>query len=127
MVGAMQAPAAQSSKPTLDELLERTAVYTQGAIVALSNVVSNVPAVMLLLRVATLPFAGPLLALVSTLAGNLFIVGSVANIIVVDAAERQGVRIDWRVHARVGVPVALVTLAITAVYLALRFGGAGPA
>ena len=41
----------------------------------LSNVVSNVPAVMLLLPAATEPFSGPMLALVSTLAGNLLIVG----------------------------------------------------
>jgi len=47
-------------------------------------------------------------------------VGSIANIIVVDAAGRAGVRIDWRTHARVGVPVTLVTLTIVAGYLALR-------
>jgi Na+/H+ antiporter NhaD/arsenite permease-like protein len=86
----------------------------------LSNTVSNVPAVMLLLPIAHQPLAGPLLALVSTLAGNLLIVGSIANIIVVDAAGRMGVPIDWRTHARVGVPVAVVTLAITAGWLALR-------
>jgi Na+/H+ antiporter NhaD/arsenite permease-like protein len=86
----------------------------------LSNTVSNVPAVMLLLPVATHPMAGPLLALVSTLAGNLLIVGSIANIIVVDAAARCGVPIDWRTHARIGVPVTIVTLAIAAVYLAVR-------
>jgi Na+/H+ antiporter NhaD/arsenite permease-like protein len=57
---------------------------------------------------------------VSTLAGNLFIVGSIANIIVVDAAARRGVRIDWRTHARVGVPVTLATLLVVAGYLALR-------
>jgi Na+/H+ antiporter NhaD/arsenite permease-like protein len=90
------------------------------ATLLLSNAVSNVPAVMLLLPVATHPMAGPLLALVSTLAGNLFIVGSIANIIVVDAASRCGVAIDWRTHARVGIPVTLVTLAILAVYLAVR-------
>jgi Na+/H+ antiporter NhaD/arsenite permease-like protein len=87
----------------------------------LSNVVSNVPAVMLLLQVAQHASAGLLLALVSTLAGNLFIVGSIANIIVVDAAARQGIRIDWRSHARVGVPVALATLAIVAVWLGVRW------
>src|SRR5207249_3870555 len=58
----------------------------------LSNIVSNVPAVMLLLPLATHPMAGTLLALASTLAGNLLIVGSIANIIVVDAAERRGLR-----------------------------------
>jgi Na+/H+ antiporter NhaD/arsenite permease-like protein len=83
----------------------------------LSNIVSNVPAVMLLLPVARHPLAGPLLALSSTFAGNLFIVGSIANIIVVDAAARRGVRIDWRRHAAVGVPVTLATLGTTALYL----------
>jgi Na+/H+ antiporter NhaD/arsenite permease-like protein len=42
------------------------------ATLVLSNLVSNVPAVMLLLPAATEPLAGPMLALVSTLAGNLF-------------------------------------------------------
>jgi Na+/H+ antiporter NhaD/arsenite permease-like protein len=86
----------------------------------LSNVVSNVPAVMLLLPAATEPFSGPMLALVSTLAGNLLIVGSIANIIVVDAARRRGIAIDWRRHARSGVPVTIATLAITAGWFALR-------
>jgi Na+/H+ antiporter NhaD/arsenite permease-like protein len=76
-------------------------------------------------RLAGLPMAnpasdGPLLALASTLSGNLLIVGSIANIIVVAAAHRRGIHIDWRRHARTGVPVTLVTLAITAGWLALR-------
>jgi Na+/H+ antiporter NhaD/arsenite permease-like protein len=86
----------------------------------LSNVVSNVPAVMLLLPVATHPLGGTVLALSSTLAGNLLIVGSIANIIVVQAAERRGITIDWRRHARVGIPVTLATLAIAAICLWLR-------
>jgi Na+/H+ antiporter NhaD/arsenite permease-like protein len=86
----------------------------------LSNTVSNVPAVMLLLPVATRAFAGPLLALVSTLAGNFLIVGSIANIIVVDAAARRGIPIGWREHARIGVPVTIATLAIAAGWLAFR-------
>ncbi|WP_298234925.1 anion transporter [uncultured Azohydromonas sp.] len=90
-----------------------------GATFVLSNLVSNVPAVMLLLPLSG-PDAGPLLALVSTLAGNLFIVGSIANIIVVDAAARHGVTIDWRTHARIGVPVTMASLAISAGWLALR-------
>jgi Na+/H+ antiporter NhaD/arsenite permease-like protein len=87
---------------------------------ALSNVVSNVPAVMLLLPAATEAFSGPMLALVSTFAGNLLIVGSIANIIVIDSARRRGIAIDWRRHARTGVPVTLATLAITAAWLAWR-------
>ena len=100
------------------DLAEPAALF--GATLVLSNLVSNVPAVMLLLPAATEPWAGPLLALVSTLAGNLLIVGSIANIIVVDAARQCGIKIDWKQHARVGVPVTLVTLAITAGYLVWR-------
>lgn len=83
----------------------------------LSNVVSNVPAVMLLLPAATHPQAGPVLALASTLAGNLIVVGSIANIIVVEQGARLGVPIDWRRHAQVGVPITLATLAIAAAWL----------
>jgi Na+/H+ antiporter NhaD/arsenite permease-like protein len=90
------------------------------ATLVLSNVVSNVPAVMLLLPAATEPFAGPMLALVSTLAGNLLIVGSIANIIVVDAARRRGVGIDWRRHALTGVPVTLASLGIAGAWFWLR-------
>jgi Na+/H+ antiporter NhaD/arsenite permease-like protein len=93
-----------------------------GGVFLLSNVVSNVPAVMLLLPAAAHPVAGTLLAMVSTLAGNLFIVGSIANIIVVDAAARRGIQIGWRRHAAVGIPVTLVSLAICALVLALRDG-----
>ena len=90
--------------------------------VPLANAVSNVPAVMLLLPHAQHPQAGAILALASTFAGNLLLVGSIANLIVVDQAARQGVRITWREHARVGVPVTFVTLAIAALWLWLRAG-----
>jgi Na+/H+ antiporter NhaD/arsenite permease-like protein len=80
--------------------------------VALSNVVSNVPAVMLLLPHLQGERAGVMLALVSTLAGNLLLVGSIANLIVADLARKAGVRIDWRAHAVIGVPVTLATLAV---------------
>jgi Na+/H+ antiporter NhaD/arsenite permease-like protein len=80
--------------------------------VLLSNLVSNVPAVMLLLPhlPAGSPDAAVLLALASTFAGNLLLVGSIANLIVADLAAREGVTIGWREHARVGVPVTLVSL-----------------
>jgi len=90
-----------------------------GASFVLSNMVSNVPATMLLLPAATRPLSGPLLALVTTFAGNLLIVGSIANIIVVDAARRHGIEIGWRRHARVGIPVTVATLAIAAAWLYL--------
>jgi Na+/H+ antiporter NhaD/arsenite permease-like protein len=56
--------------------------------------------------------AAVMLALVSTLAGNLLLVGSIANLIVVDLAQKSGITIDWRMHARVGVPVTLLTLGV---------------
>ncbi len=88
-----------------------------GSTVVLSNLVSNVPAVMLLLPAAEHPQAGAILALASTLAGNLIIVGSIANIIVVDQAARLNTRITWLDHARSGVPVTIVTLALAAGWL----------
>ncbi len=83
----------------------------------LSNVVSNVPAVMLLLPTITGEKSGTILALSSTLAGNLVIIGSIANIIVVNEAARKEIKIDWFEHARLGVPITLTTMAITSIYL----------
>ena len=79
-----------------------------------------VPAVMLLLPHlgASGEQAGVMLALVSTFAGNLLLVGSIANLIVADLAGQQGVHIGWREHARIGVPVTLLSLGL--VWMALR-------
>lgn len=87
----------------------------------LSNAVSNVPAVMLLLphlKGAGVE-GGTLLALASTFAGNLLLVGSIANLIVADLAEKAGVRIGWREHAAIGVPVTLLSLAVLWAWMAL--------
>lgn len=81
--------------------------------VVLSNLVSNVPAVMLLLpHLGGGGQAGAMLALVTTFAGNLLLVGSIANLIVADLARQQGVVIDWKRHAITGIPVTLLTLAV---------------
>ena len=93
--------------------LERTApmaLFTA----ALSNVVSNVPAVLVFRSVVPrLPDAARAwltLAMSSTLAGNLTVLGSVANLIVVERARRQ-VRIGFWEYARAGVPLTVLTLA----------------
>ena len=83
----------------------------------LSNLVSNVPAIMLLLPVVEGNSMGALLALSSTLAGNLIIVGSVANIIVVEAARQVGIKISFRTHACVGIPVTLASLLVAGLWL----------
>ncbi|MBN9371838.1 MULTISPECIES: SLC13 family permease [unclassified Hydrogenophaga] len=89
--------------------------------VVLSNLVSNVPAVMLLLpHLSGEPGAGVLLALVTTFAGNLLLVGSIANLIVADLARAQGIVIDWRRHAVVGAPVTLLSLGV--IWIWLRWG-----
>jgi Na+/H+ antiporter NhaD/arsenite permease-like protein len=94
-------------------LSEPTTVVTISAV--LSNLVSNVPAVMLLLPHLG-PDAGVTLALASTFAGNLLLVGSIANLIVADLARQQGVEIGWRAHAQVGIPVTLCSLAVLMVW-----------
>jgi Na+/H+ antiporter NhaD/arsenite permease-like protein len=86
--------------------------------VALSNLVSNVPAVMLLLPHLHGQQAATALALVSTFAGNLLLVGSIANLIVVDLAQKSGVGICWRDHARTGIPVTAFSLLV--IWLTLR-------
>jgi len=76
---------------------------------------------MLLLPAAKHAQAGPILALATTLAGNLLLVGSIANLIVVEQAVRLGVHphgTSWvREHLRTGVPITLATLAIAAGWL----------
>lgn len=90
----------------------------------LSNLVSNVPAVMLLVKFvpATCPVDGYVLALASTFAGNLITLGSIANLIVIEAAAGCGVTITFREHARVGVPVTLVSLAVVLAWTVLAGG-----
>lgn len=87
----------------------------------LSNIVSNVPAVMLLLPFINTYFDGSLLALSSTLAGNLFIVGSIANLIVISQAFQFGIKIDWKKHIRAGFPITLITFILTSVWLYLMY------
>jgi Na+/H+ antiporter NhaD/arsenite permease-like protein len=88
--------------------------------VLLSNLVSNVPAVMLLLPHLQGEQAGVMLALVSTFAGNLLLVGSIANLIVADLARQQGIAIDWRQHLRIGLPVTVMSLALVMAWLWLK-------
>ena len=82
----------------------------------LSNLVSNVPAVLLFRPI--FPALGGtehialIISAVSTLAGNLTVVGSIANLIVIEQARRHGVIITFSEYLKVGVPVTIVTIAI---------------
>ena len=93
--------------------LDRTPVLAV-VTAALSNFVSNVPAVLVLKPfVAALPGAQRawlVTAMAATLAGNLTILGSVANLIVVQHAARRGVAIGFWQYFRVGAPVTVLTI-----------------
>lgn len=98
----------------------------------LSTVVSNVPAVLMLLPATgfadTVPAAANAwlgspslaltLAMASTLAGNLTLVASVANLIVAEGARRLGIELGFWTYLRAGLPVTLATLALGALWLA---------
>jgi Na+/H+ antiporter NhaD/arsenite permease-like protein len=87
----------------------------------LSNLINNSAAVMLLLKVVDFSHApmAYVLALANSFGGNLLIVGSVANIIVVQQAHDVGVNISFRDFARLGVPVTLAALGGLLVWVAL--------
>lgn len=88
----------------------------------LSNLVSNVPAVLMLKPfVAALPDATRgwlLMAMASTLAGNFTVLGSIANLIVIEKAARRGVTIGVWAYARVGMPLTVLTLLLGTWWLA---------
>ena len=87
----------------------------------LSNLISNVPAVLLFRPfVPSLPHPEQtwlVLAMATTLAGNLTLLGSVANLIVAEGARRQGVYLSFGVYLWVGLPVTLLSLLAGGVWL----------
>ena len=100
--------------------MHQTAIFVPLTAI-LSNLVSNVPAVMLL-RTLVVDFPDPhegwlILSMASTLAGNLTITGSVANIIVVERAAAEGVYLGFREYFRIGLPVTVATLVLGSVWL----------
>ena len=87
----------------------RAAGVVSVALATLSNLISNVPAVILWRN--TVPnLQWRIVAMSSTFAGNLLLIGSMANLIVAERAERRGVRIGFGEYAKIGVPVTLLTL-----------------
>jgi Na+/H+ antiporter NhaD/arsenite permease-like protein len=88
---------------------------------ALSNLVGNSAAVMLLLKVVNLaaPATPYILALANSFGGSLIIIGSVSNIIVVQQAREMGIKISFWDFARLGIPVTLATLVGLLVWVAL--------
>jgi Na+/H+ antiporter NhaD/arsenite permease-like protein len=92
----------------------RVSVVVSAAMVTLSNLISNVPAVILwrdtVPRLPDPQLMWRVVAMSSTFAGNLLLIGSMANLIVAERAEQRGVRIGFGEYARIGVPVTLLTI-----------------
>ena len=94
-----------------------SAVSLLGVTAILSNLISNVPAVLLLQPLISKDdtHSWLLLAAASTLAGNLTLFGSVANLIVAEAANELGYKLTFWEHLRFGAPLTACTLLL--VYL----------
>ncbi len=104
----------EQTRPFLAENSLRSEAGFTATVAVISNIVSNVPAVMLYLPIIQsqpLPHhLWLLLAMSSTLAGNLTIIGSVANLIVLEVTK-DDVRISFWEYFKVGAPLTLITLA----------------
>jgi Na+/H+ antiporter NhaD/arsenite permease-like protein len=98
-------------------------VLVSGLSVVLSNLVSNVPAVLLFKPLMEVmpeqELAWLALAMSSTLAGNLTVLGSVANLIVVENARRAGTELSFLEYLKVGVPLTVLTILVGVAWLAL--------
>jgi Na+/H+ antiporter NhaD/arsenite permease-like protein len=92
-----------------------------GVTAALSNIVSNVPAVLVLksfvANLAEPQRAWLVIAMAATLAGNLTLVGSVANLIVAQRAKARGVELGFWSYLKVGAPLTVITLVIGLLWL----------
>ena len=104
-------------------LLESPVVMVSALSVVLSNLVSNVPAVLLFRPLmAVMPDqeqAWLALSMSSTLAGNLTILGSVANLIVVESARRMGTELGFFEYLKVGIPLTVITTLCGVAWLTL--------
>jgi Na+/H+ antiporter NhaD/arsenite permease-like protein len=104
-------------------VLHSPVVLLSGLSLVLSNLVSNVPAVLLFQPLVELmpqrELAWLALAMSSTLAGNLTLLGSVANLIVVESARRNGTELSFLEYLKVGVPLTLLTTLVGIAWLAL--------
>lgn len=87
----------------------------------LSNLISNVPAVLILspaiFKIQNNETIWLALAMSSTFAGNLTLIGSVANLIVAESSKRRGIKLEFSEYLKVGLPVTFVTLTLGILWL----------
>jgi len=86
-----------------------------------SNAIGGVPSAMLFLELWPNAPPGVLygLALLSGLAGNLLLTGSLTNVLIAERAYRMGAGLTFAKHARAGVPIAIISIAFAAFWLSL--------
>jgi Na+/H+ antiporter NhaD/arsenite permease-like protein len=121
-IGMHQIPQTIMGFLTLHGIDVRNLLMLTGISTVMSNLVSNVPATLLLIQ-----FLEPanhvqwyVLALSSTYAGNLILIGSIANLIVIEQARYFGIRISFKEHAKTGIPVTIITLLILTGWIYLK-------
>jgi len=86
-----------------------------------SDTIGGVPASILFLQLwpAAPPGVFYGLALLSSLAGNFVLTGSLTNVLIAEYAERMGARLTFREHARAGVPIAIISIGFAVYWLAM--------
>jgi Na+/H+ antiporter NhaD/arsenite permease-like protein len=86
-----------------------------------SNAIGGVPSAMLFLELWPSAPPGVLyaLALLSGLAGNLLLTGSLTNVLIAERADRMGAGLTFAEHARAGVPIAIISIGFAAFWLSL--------
>jgi len=95
-----------------------------GLSLVLSQIVSNVPFAVLMLPMLKVAGSSMLwmgLASASTLAGNATIIGAMANLIVIESADKQGYHISFMEFFRIGMVVTLITLPLSLGLLYLQY------
>jgi len=116
----LPAEAFAAAAPHLPRGLAASAMWLSGALVVGSQLISNVPLILLaepLIRAQPDPtLAWMITAVVSTLAGNLTVLGSVANIIVIESAQAER-EIGFRAYLKVGAPVTLASTVVALAWL----------
>jgi Na+/H+ antiporter NhaD/arsenite permease-like protein len=91
----------------------------------LSNIVSNVPAVLLLepfiRNIANAEKIWLTLAMATTFAGNLTLLGSVANLIVAESARLRGINISFTEYLKIGIPITFISILLGILWIIFIF------
>lgn len=98
-------------------------IYLTSISAILSNLISNVPAVMILGQLINnmefSHFGWLIIAMSTTFAGNLTLLGSVANMIVAESAQKRGIKLEFIEYLKVGIPLTIITLILGIAWFAI--------